>query len=232
MAALMPATAEQTLSAEQSARLDLWELDLTPLGGERFFLCNQVNELGKPVVWQGREYTPYPVQAQDYQTNSKGPAGRPTLTVANLFGLVTGMAEELQSAAGAVVVRRIVYARFLDEVNFAAGNPHADPEQEAVARYIIEQLAEMTAAAATFVLAAPTETEGLLFPGRIMLADICPWRYRSAECGYHGAPVADVYGKPTSDPRRDNCGNCPAGCRLRNNTANYGGFISINKLSG
>ncbi len=44
----------------------------------------------------------------------------------NLFGLVTGMAEDLQSLVGATVVRRRVYARFLDAVNFVAGNPEAD----------------------------------------------------------------------------------------------------------
>ncbi|EEQ7635480.1 phage minor tail protein L, partial [Escherichia coli] len=37
------------------------------------------------------------------------------------FGLVTGMAEDLQSLVGATVVRRRVYARFLDAVNFVAG---------------------------------------------------------------------------------------------------------------
>ncbi len=50
--------------------------------------------------------------------------------MSNLFGLVTGMAEDLQSLVGATVVRRRVYARFLDAVNFVAGNPEADPEQE------------------------------------------------------------------------------------------------------
>ncbi len=40
--------------------------------------------------------------------------------MSNLFGLVTGMAEDLQSLVGATVVRRRVYARFLDAVNFVA----------------------------------------------------------------------------------------------------------------
>ncbi|STI65771.1 minor tail protein [Escherichia coli] len=53
--------------------------------------------------------------------NGKGSSARPSLTVSNLFGLVTGMAEDLQSLVGATVVRRRVYARFLDAVNFVAG---------------------------------------------------------------------------------------------------------------
>ncbi|ENG38854.1 phage minor tail L family protein [Escherichia coli p0305293.10] len=44
------------------------------------------------------------------------------LTVSNLYGMVTGMAEDLQSLVGGTVVRRKVYARFLDAVNFVNGN--------------------------------------------------------------------------------------------------------------
>ncbi|QUJ00172.1 hypothetical protein KCP73_23800 [Salmonella enterica subsp. enterica] len=34
----------------------------------------------------------------------------------------------------------------------------------------------------------------------------------------------------TADPAKDACSRC-AGCALRNNTGNFGGFLSINKLS-
>ncbi len=52
------------------------------------------------------------------------------------------MAEDLQSLVGATVVRRRVYARFLDAVNFVAGNPEADPEQELADRWVVEQMSE------------------------------------------------------------------------------------------
>ncbi|MDA6336866.1 hypothetical protein OSK69_25605, partial [Escherichia coli] len=45
-------------------------------------------------------------------------------------------AARLQSLVGATVVRRRVYARFLDAVNFVAGNPEADPEQELSDRWV------------------------------------------------------------------------------------------------
>ncbi len=68
-----------------------------------------------------------------FELNGKGSAARPTLTVSNLHGMVTGMAEDLQSLVGGTVVRRKVYARFLDAVNFVNGNSDADPEQEVIA---------------------------------------------------------------------------------------------------
>lgn len=224
-------TLNETTRTEQSAKVDLWEFDLTAIGGERYFFCNEPNEKGEPVTWQGRQYPPYPIQAQDFEMNGKGPSPRVTIVVSNLLGLVTGMAENLQSVVGASVVRRQVYARFLDAVNFPDGNPDASPEQEAVARYCVEQLSELTASTATFILASPVETDGSVFPGRIMLADTCPWDYRDENCGYNGPPVADEFDKTTSDPAKDKCSHCMKGCELRNNLVNAGFFASINKLS-
>uniref|UniRef100_UPI001F4BB2B1 phage minor tail protein L n=1 Tax=Escherichia coli TaxID=562 RepID=UPI001F4BB2B1 len=156
-------TLNECTRAEQSASVVLWEIDLTEVGGERYFFCNEQNEKGEPVTWQGRQYQPYPIQGSGFELNGKGTSTRPTLTVSNLYGMVTGMAEDLQSLVGGTVVRRKVYARFLDAVNFV-----------------------------------PTETDGAVFPGRIMLANTCTWTYRGDECGYHGPAVADEYDQPTS----------------------------------
>ncbi len=87
--------------------------------------------------------------------------------------MVTGMVEDLQSLVGGTVVRRKVYARFLDAVNFVNGNSDADPEQEVISRWRIEQCSELSAVSASFVLSTPTETDGAVFPGRIMLANTC-----------------------------------------------------------
>ncbi len=62
--------------------------------------------------------------------------------------MVTGMAEDMQSLVGGTVVRRKVYARFLDAVNFVNGNSYADPEQEVISRWRIEQCSELSAVSA------------------------------------------------------------------------------------
>ncbi|OTB43209.1 hypothetical protein AW058_25950, partial [Escherichia coli] len=41
--------------------------------------------------------------------------------------------------------------------------------------WVVEQMSSLTAMTASFVLATPTETDGALFPGRIMLANTCMW---------------------------------------------------------
>ncbi|MEB7100097.1 phage minor tail protein L, partial [Escherichia coli] len=85
--------------------------------GERYFFSNEPNEKGEAVTWQGRKYEVYPVQGAGFEMKGKGSSARPTLTVSNLYGMVTGMVEDLQSLAGGTVIRRKVYARFLDAVN-------------------------------------------------------------------------------------------------------------------
>ncbi|EEQ6064809.1 phage minor tail protein L, partial [Escherichia coli] len=110
-------------------------------------------------------------------------------------------------------------------------NPEADPEQELSDRWVVEQMSQLTAMTASFVLATPTETDGALFPGRIMLANTCMWDYRGDECGYNGPAVADEFDNPTTDIRKDRCSKCMRGCELRRNVGNFGGFLSINKLS-
>lgn len=136
-------TLSQTTKTEQSARIDLWEIDLTAIGGQRYYFSNELNEKGDPVTWQGRKYDAYPIQGTGFELSGKGTSARPTLAVSNLFGMVTGLAEDVQSLVGGTVVRRVVYARFLDAVNFTGGNPEADPEQEVVSRWVIEQLSEL-----------------------------------------------------------------------------------------
>ncbi|EPO1247949.1 phage minor tail protein L, partial [Escherichia coli] len=128
-------TLNECTRAEQSASVVLWEIDLTEVGGERYFFCNEQNEKGEPVTWQGRQYQPYPIQGSGFELNGKGTSTRPTLTVSNLYGMVTGMAEDMQSLVGGTVVRRKVYARFLDAVNFVNGNSDADPDQEVISRW-------------------------------------------------------------------------------------------------
>ncbi|HGE8480775.1 TPA: phage minor tail protein L [Serratia marcescens] len=212
------------------ALIELYDIDMTLIGGTRLRLHSGVNGMMKPVVWQGHEYEPYPIKGSGFTFNGKGPAPRPTLEVSNLLGLVTAIAGDFDSAVGGVVMRRQVCVRYLDAVNFAGGNPQADASQEVVSRWVIEQMTKLTARAAEFTLSAPSETDGLMLPGRVILSDVCPWGYRSEECGYAGPPVADEFGKPTTDPARDKCGRRLSDCKLRNNAGRIGCFISTSRL--
>ncbi len=165
-------TLNECTRAEQSASVVLWEIDLTEVGGERYFFCNEQNEKGEPVTWQGRQYQPYPIQGSGFELNGKGTSTRPTLTVSNLYGMVTGMAEDLQSLVGGTVVRQGLRP-FSGCGELRQRKQLCRSEQEVISRWRIEQCSELSAVSASFVLSTPTETDGAVFPGRIMLANTC-----------------------------------------------------------
>lgn len=221
---------------EQNTLLALYEVDMTTLhnkrgeSGDIYRFYAGTNELHQDIVWQGNVYKAYPIQATGFELTGNGPSNRPTLTVSNLLGLVTGLAVDFNELIGAVVKRHQVYMQYLDAVNFSHGNPHADPTQELVSLYIIEQLASLKHDIATFTLALPTETDNAFLPARMVIADTCAWIYRSAECGYTGGAIADEQDQPTGEMSKDKCSRCLTGCKLRNNTINFGGFPSVNKI--
>lgn len=49
-------THHETTRLTQSAQVVLWEIDLTEVGGERYFFCNEQNEKGEPVNRADRQY--------------------------------------------------------------------------------------------------------------------------------------------------------------------------------
>ena len=160
--------------------------------------------------------------------SGSGPSNRPTLTLGNVGGFITALCNRFEQCLGGVVRRRLVYMHYLDAVNFEGGNKQADPSQEVLSYFLIEQLSSLNRDVAQFTLALPSETDNALI-GR-MITSTCNWLYRGVECGYTGRAVADEKDQPTNDPKKDKCSGLLTGCKLRNNTHNYGGFVSVDKL--
>ncbi|ENO7355541.1 phage minor tail protein L [Morganella morganii] len=216
---------------EQSAMLDLYEVDLSRFGGNVYRFHDGMNGLLKPVIWQGNRYDPYPVQVTGLSMTAQGASARPKMTFANIDGLLTAINNDYDDALGAIVTRRQVMEQYLDAVNFPDGNNQADPSREAVQKFVIEQRENSDSDFVTYVLALPTETDNAQIPARVIQADICPWRYRGQDCGYDGPPVADEKDQPTNDPTKDQCSHKYRGCKLRHSSVlPFGGFLGSNKL--
>nr|WP_222598831.1 phage minor tail protein L [Morganella morganii]DAP51143.1 MAG TPA: minor tail protein L [Caudoviricetes sp.] len=216
---------------EQSAMLNLYEVDLSRFGGNIYRFHDGMNGLLKPVIWQGNRYDPYPVQVTGFSVTAQGASARPKMTFANIDGLLTAINNDYDDALGAIVIRRQVMEQYLDAVNFPDGNNQADPSREAVQKFVIEQRENSDSDFVTYVLALPTETDNAQIPARVIQADICPWRYRGQDCGYDGPPVADEKDQPTNDPTKDQCSHKYRGCKLRHSSVlPFGGFLGSNKL--
>ncbi len=58
-------TLNECTKTEQSALVVLWEIDLTEVGGDRYFFCNEQNEKGEPVTAGGGSIRLIPFREAD-----------------------------------------------------------------------------------------------------------------------------------------------------------------------
>lgn len=189
----------------------------------------------KPIFWQGEEYSPWPVKIEDVEINADGSPSNPKLSVANLEGAITALCLVYQNMENARVTIHRTLAKYLDATNFSSGNLDADPSQENLDIWIIDQKLTENDEQVQFLLANPAAV-GNYKIGRKM-TPYCYWcqrgKYRGADCGYTGSAMFDKDDNPTSDPAVDQCSGTIVGCKVRfGNDAElpYGGFAAVRMI--
>lgn len=179
-------------SLSPTAVITLFVVDLTALGGGVYRFHAGTNNLETAVVWQGQTYTPFPCQASGFDMSTNGQLPRPKLTLSNVMGTITSLILLYGDCVGGKVTRKRTLAKFLDAVNFPSGiNATADPNAYFPDDiFVIDQKTAETKTAVEFDLAAAFDLTGVQLPRRQIIQNLCPVRYRGAECGYAGPPVA------------------------------------------
>lgn len=226
----------------------LYEIDCTAIGGdiERYH-----NHNDGVITWQGNEYHPWAIEAQNFERTGEGQQPNPTVTVSNIgvddegepiTGVVTALCLALDDLRGATLIRRRTFAKYLDAVNFDGGNPTADYNEHLPdERWIISQKQTETAEAVTFVLSSPLQFDGVQLPSRQVLAGLCGWLvmaapeggYRGGFCQYSGSAMFDKDGNPVADPSLDKCGGRVSDCKKRFGEwqpISFGGFPSADRI--
>lgn len=168
------------------------------------------------IIWNGNTYIRLPIKAEGFEYSNGGTLPRPTLTVANLGGeisalLLTVNAFTTGNDLGGAVVRRIrTLRKFLD------GEPGADvnakfPDEV----WYIDRKASENRDAIQWELASKFDLAGVLMPKRQIIANICQWQYRSAECSYTGTNYWNAKDEPVATAGADRCGKRLSSCKLR-----------------
>ena len=211
-----------------STIVTLYELDLTEIGDSTYYFHAGTNELLGNVVWAGNTYIAIPIAASGFDINSNGEIPRPRLTISNILGTLGALVRGLDDLIGGKVTRRRTFIKYLDAVNFADGNPIADPNVEMSPDiYFVDRKVSENSSFIEFELSSSWDVQGVKLPRRQIIQNMCYWSYRGAECGFAGGGVADAFDNPTTDPALDVCSKSLNGCTLRfGNNANlpFGGF--------
>lgn len=207
-------------------------IDDSQLAGHDYDISTTDKEIKRDIIWQGQAYSPVAIKSDGLELRGDGKASMPSLAIANTLnginGAMSALCLQLSDFAGAKLTVITTLAKYLDAANFASGNPQARNEYKKQVWFVEQKTAE-NASQVTFELSNPVDFEGMKIPCR-EITNYCHWavcgRYRQDPCLYSGAAMFTKDGKPTDDPSLDYCGGSLADCKLRNNTARFGGFPS------
>lgn len=212
-----------------SSIVELFQLDATSFGGDVYYFHAGTNGLKQNITWQGQEYVAYPIQITGFEFVAGGQLPRPKMIVSNVTGIITLLVLAYDDLLGAKVTRKRTMAKYLDAVNFSGGvNPDADPDAEFPDDiYFIESKTNENKNTVEFELSASFDVQGVKLPRRQIIQNICPWKYRGAECGYTGTNYFDSNDDAVGSSGLDVCGKRLSSCEVRfgtNAELPYGGF--------
>lgn len=214
---------------EPSGIVELFDLDLTGLGGEMLRFHAGTNGLRTSVVWKGQTYQPFPIHASGFDYSGNGQLPRPKIAVANVTGTVSYLVLTYQDMLGAKLTRRRTLVKYLDAVNFPGGsNPTADSTAEfPLDIYYVDRKTTENKDVVEFELAASFDIAGVGLPRRQIIQNVCVWRYRGTECGYTGTAYFNENDVPVGSLSLDVCGKSLDSCKCRfgaNNQLSFGSF--------
>jgi len=186
----------------------------------------------KGLKWAGYYYVPIGIQSNSFATASQG-LPRPTLVISNkgissqvasddygsmfpVFDSISQYNLYYNDLNNARVVRRRVFAKFLDGENFphnnninpwgtrgtqVRGDGITNGSGEVVGNksevfefskelYFISKKVNETKEKIEYELTTSIDSENVMIPNRTILANHCSWCYRGEGCSYSGPPVA------------------------------------------
>lgn len=224
-------------SLEAGEFVELFELDCTSFGGDLLLFHGYIND--GPILWQGKQYEPWAIDAEGFSRNGIGALPTPLLRVGNIttnaqgeqvVGVISSLCIAFDDLIGARITRRRTFAQYLD------GKPEADPTQELPPEiWLVECKTAENREFVEFELKSAIDFEDQRLPARQINANFCPWVYRGAECNYTGSAMFDADDNPVIDPAKDKCGKRVSSCKARFGqweVINFGGFPASDTLRG
>lgn len=155
------------------ARITLYELDTTNIGGSTVFRFTHTSDSSGHVTFGGHNYTAIDMVVSGFSWDGQGAFPKPKLQLANVNGLLSSALIELGDLRGANFTRIRTFRQFLDD----GSNPNTG-EIMPVDYYQVEQKTQHNKRFIEWTLSSILDQTGRKLPGRMVLRDICPFTYR------------------------------------------------------
>jgi lambda family phage minor tail protein L len=205
---------------EPNAIIELFQLHLDATlhgSSDIYYFHNGVNaDVTNSVIWNGQTYLRLALEATGFDYSSSGSLPRPTLAVSNIGSSLTTLLLQVNlitagnDLGGAKVVRIRTLKKYLDGETGA--DPHAKFPDEI---WYVDRKSNENRAVVEFELASKFDLVGVMLPKRQIIANVCQWKYRGAECGYTGSSYWNVNDQVVGTLAADTCGKRVESCKLR-----------------
>lgn len=227
---------------ELGAIVDLYQLDATSVGDTEIrYFTNTVDEDGSVIQFDGITYTPVDFQAEGFEVSGQGGLPTPTIRISDVNRVFTGLANQFEDMIGAKLTRIRTFDKYLD--GRATADPNAIYSRDV---FYIEQKTTENRLFIEWKLASAMDHEGRKLPNRVVLRDVCLWRYRTYNadtdsfiyptikpCPYTGTAYFDEFNSPTTKAN-DRCSQELTGCKNRHpgQPVPFGGFPGVGRIRG
>lgn len=212
--------------------VDLFTIDLTPVGGEILRFTPTTDGVGGAVLFNGAIFVPSVSEMEDVAYSGSGQLPRATIKIQNISGAIIAESLANHDLLGMVLTRVRTYEIFLDGGSEPDSTQVFPPEI-----WILNRITEQNNIYCEWELTNPMDQQGRLLPGRQIIKEGCPHVYRKLDpdsnvlqpelvtCPYNRAPSfdrqgnslplgMDAFGNDKANPL-DRCGKKLRDCRLR-----------------
>ncbi|GEP05568.1 phage minor tail protein L [Methylobacterium oxalidis] len=218
----------------------LYVIDLSPLGVPQQFAFTPSTKKTSAMPFQGIQYQPVDVRCEGFEYTGKGAMPRPKISVSNATRLMSSASLLYDDLIGAKLIRTRTYTQFLD--NGATPDPEAAYAQDI---FFFDQKTRHTKRVIEWELASAMDQEGRALPGRLIVREICLWRYRRwdpaagafdyshVKCPYTGGQAYDVDGNLTTPDKDTPSRHINTCCKARFGAAAqlpFGGFPGVGRV--
>lgn len=209
--------------------VELYKLDLNPIGQDVIFRWSPSRQDGGSLWWQGYEYISRPVSITGLVRSGQEKPPEPMLVIGNLDGAGYALLNNYGDILNAKLTRTVTNVKYLDRTLDGDTNPSADSSSMFIPEiWLVGQLQESTPLDVKIRLNSPLDIIGKKLPARRALRNICGRTYRTWDaatgtfkyaavnaCPYVGSAYFTKDNAATADASKDDCSLDLEGCKPR-----------------